>query len=295
MATITKVECFVDADEEPLNKSSLHEINEEPPSVSLKEIAKDLKHLVNDFNAIMKEAKNKPFDSQAGLTKDEAAAIHLFTMTGNKSDRPVFIHLNRALRSGSPKELKPWLSYLKMLVSGLSKLPPTESTVYRGAPKNISDKYQNECIWGGFSLCTNRQNELTKFLDKSPEHTIFKIDCKNGINLHKFSHNQEENEIILMPGTCLRVKEKSISGKGAHLVHLVEVPGKNSLISTLIGTPPSTVETFSISEASNSSTIQSVTPIPLKRPHSKMNIMTSCIFLGAYSIKLVEVRLCLMF
>ena len=288
MATITKIERFADADEEPLDKPNFSEMNEVSSSLSLKEVAKTLKHLENDFNTMMKEAKKKTFDSQAGLSKEEATAIHLYTISDKKSDRTVAIHLNRALRSGSPEELKNWLWYLKLLISGLLKLPQIKSTVYRGARKNISDQYRDECVWRGFSSCTNIQHELTKFLNESSEYTLFQIECKTGIDHHKFSLNQEENEIILMPGTCFRVKGKSGPDNGMHLVHLVEVTGQNPPIFSLFGKSPSTVETFSISEASNSSTIQSTTPVLRQQLRSKMNIMTNCMFSGARSIEVIK-------
>lgn len=58
-----------------------------------------------------------------GLTRDESAAIYLYTMEwSNKQDSLYFI-LNSRLREERRSLLKPWHRYLKLLLTAFFKLP----------------------------------------------------------------------------------------------------------------------------------------------------------------------------
>ncbi|CAF3508550.1 unnamed protein product, partial [Rotaria sp. Silwood2] len=100
MATNVTSERFLDADEESLAKSVSFEKYEKQPLVSFEEATQALKRLVDNLDKLVKMAKKKPFDQSVNLTKDEAAAIYLYTTKPEKSDKSVSIQLNQALRSG---------------------------------------------------------------------------------------------------------------------------------------------------------------------------------------------------
>ena len=54
------------------------------------------------------------------------------------------------------------------------------------------------------------------------EGILFCIHAINGKDITKYSEFQAENEIILMPGTCLRVQSESLDLNGFYIVQLNE-------------------------------------------------------------------------
>jgi hypothetical protein len=86
------------------------------------------------------------------LTQDESAAICLYTMKWKSNDQSVSTQLNNALRSKDRSELIPYLPYLQLFSSALSKLKSVKKTVWRGAKANLSEEYPRGKImtWWGF-------------------------------------------------------------------------------------------------------------------------------------------------
>ncbi|CAF5051845.1 unnamed protein product, partial [Rotaria socialis] len=71
---------------------------------------------------------NEPPD---GITTDESAAIHIYTIQWPDTHDSLYKLLNRALRDERRNELKPWFSYLKLILTALYKLPPIKKTLWR--------------------------------------------------------------------------------------------------------------------------------------------------------------------
>jgi hypothetical protein len=69
-----------------------------------------------------------------GLTRDEIAAIHLYTQDGWVGpERNLFRPLNAALRAGERGDVKIWWGYIRLLQHALFKLPKDESgSLFRG-------------------------------------------------------------------------------------------------------------------------------------------------------------------
>lgn len=61
------------------------------------------------------------------LTVDEIGAINLYTQ-----NTPFYRVLNEVLRSRKRDDAKQLLSYLKLLITGINKLPVTKTTLFRG-------------------------------------------------------------------------------------------------------------------------------------------------------------------
>lgn len=66
------------------------------------------------------------------LTKDEIAAIYLYTMPWPNATASLYYNLNKALRTADRSAAKPYFPYLRLLLSALKKLPPVVGTVHRG-------------------------------------------------------------------------------------------------------------------------------------------------------------------
>jgi hypothetical protein len=63
---------------------------------------------------------------------------------------------------------------------------------------------------------------MERFIDRSKVRTIFMIDCINGKEIKSHSFYKDENEIILMPGTYLRVIDKWSPADNLYMIRLQE-------------------------------------------------------------------------
>lgn len=222
---------FLDAAEEPLRKWSPIEGLKQQSLLSIEQATKDLNQQFNGLDKWIKQAKQNQFDHIDNLNIDERAAIYLYTLEYTDSDENICIQLNRALRSGLPDTLRPWLSYLKLFIIALEKLAPFQGTVYRGVHGDFSGQYHDEYVWWGFSSCTETLSTLETFLNQTDVYTIFEIKCINGRSIRNYSFNELHNEVLLTPGACLRVIRRHSPEKRIHVVVLQEIPGSEQLLS----------------------------------------------------------------
>ena len=85
------------------------------------------------------------------LTADEAAAIHLYTQ-----ESPFYSILNRSLRERDRSKIKAFLPFLRLMMSGLHKIPIVAQTVYRGVRKDLTSSFKKgkSMVWWSFSSTT---------------------------------------------------------------------------------------------------------------------------------------------
>ena len=186
------------------------------PLMSLEEAVKtivDFQPTVTDDTKKAKEHCRK----NTILTPDESAAVYLYTM-----DRPFYRALNQALRAENPQALEPWSAYLKLLITALRKLPSCSTTMWRGVAGEIGSEFSQNTIytWESITSCSSQMNVAACFADQ--QGILFCINTIHGKDITKYSEFQGEREIILMPGTCLRVKSASLDINGLYVVHLDE-------------------------------------------------------------------------
>lgn len=87
--------------------------------------------LANNVRKAMIHGKNTLLKHpDCPLTQDEIAAIHLYTQESS-----FYKELNAILRERNRNTSKHLLSYLRLLVSGLNKLPKEKVTLFRGVKK----------------------------------------------------------------------------------------------------------------------------------------------------------------
>ncbi|CAF0974137.1 unnamed protein product [Didymodactylos carnosus] len=174
---------------------------------------------------IAKQNCRKPMD---GLTQDESAAIHLYSFGSNNVHQSFHYVLNQTLRMEDRTHLKPWFLYLKLILSGLWKLPSAKCMVWRGIKKNLSDQYivGNTVVWWGFSSCTTSAETLEseQFLGKTGTRTLFSIECTNGKVIRNHSYYERENEVLLLPATQFEVVGKVSPAIDLFIIHLRETP-----------------------------------------------------------------------
>jgi hypothetical protein len=155
-------------------------------------------------------SKNYLFNNpQDILSVDEIAAINLYT---REWDSPIYKLLNADLRKNDRAVLKKWFPYLRLLMSGLLKLPQVTEILWRGFNSDQDQEsiyiQGRKIYWWGFSSCTLTANTVKSFLasNGSPYRNLFSIKCISGINIKKYSSLPDEDEILLLPGSYFEVK-----------------------------------------------------------------------------------------
>ncbi|CAF4002358.1 unnamed protein product [Rotaria sp. Silwood1] len=131
--------------------------------------------------------------------------------------------LNRALRAKDRHELKPWFGFLKLFITALNKLPSVQTTIWRGVNTDVTFSFiENKLeIWWTVNSCSRDLDAIQSYLIATG--TIFNIQVINGKDIRTYSAFKDENEIILVPGTHLRVKSTPFNHKNSlFLVHLEE-------------------------------------------------------------------------
>lgn len=141
-------------------------------------------------------------------------------------DECLYFALNTTLRAEDRRKLKPWFSYLKLILTALGQLPSSGRTVYRGVKLNLSKQYPEgkTFVWWGFSSCTSSMGVLEneEFLGKSGQRTLFTIDCESGKDISRHSYYQSEQEILLLAARQFVVKSCLEPAPGLYMVQLKE-------------------------------------------------------------------------
>ena len=208
---------------------------EKMPLVSLEEAVVPLVSIlpkVQDYAYVAKE-RCEPIPAH-GLTRDESASIMIYSMEWKPHDECLYFVLNATLRSEDRGKLESWFSYLKLLLTALSRLPTTKCAVYRGVNMDLSQQYLpgKKFIWWGFSSCTSSIGVLEnkQFLAKTGERTMFTIDCESGVDISRHSYFQSEEEILLLAARQFLVKSCLQPAPGLHMIQLKEIPCPISLL-----------------------------------------------------------------
>lgn len=188
------------------------------PVVSLEQAVKTIIPIFPTVEKYIPLAKQNCHQSSSLLTLDESAAIYLYSM-------PIgfFTCLNEYLRAENRDALKPWFLFLKLFINALEKLPSCHLTAWRGVTADVGSIFAENDMqtWWSVNSCSKAPNVVEMYLGDSG--TVFAIDATNGKDISAFSSFQEEQEIILMPGSRFRVKSKALNFKNTlFIVHLEE-------------------------------------------------------------------------
>ena len=97
---------------------------EREPLLSIEEACAPLEDVLDhELRQNISIAKINSAEPKYGLTSDEAAAIHLYTMEWDEHENSLYFVLNKTLRVADRTKLRPWFKYLKLLLTGIFKLP----------------------------------------------------------------------------------------------------------------------------------------------------------------------------
>lgn len=155
---------YLDVNKEPHKMLLPIEGYEKMPLISIIEAIKPLVSIVSHIDHKAWIARQNSDYSQEGFTPDQSAPIMLYSMEGQPRETSVYFILNSTLRSKSPNRsdnLKPWLLYLKLFITALTKLPSHVRTIYRGIEADLSTLYpENKTFvwWGIFIVYIINEN-----------------------------------------------------------------------------------------------------------------------------------------
>lgn len=215
-------------DSEVVDKLSPIEGYQKMPLVTLEKAIERVSSLLGDeWKQYVYIAKENYNPCQYGLTIDEFAAITIYSMDWDPQETCIYRILNQALRSEDRNKLKPWFSYLKLILVALDKLPSYEGTVWRSLPFDLKNDYQKGLMmtWWGFSSTVKNTevSHLSTVIGKDGVRTLFSIQCKHGKDIHNYSYYCMEDEILLMPGFRFVVESQLDAGNGLTIINLKEI------------------------------------------------------------------------
>jgi hypothetical protein len=114
---------FSPISEEPKQHLQAIKGYEKEPLLYLEKACEPLRSILGEFDDNILIAKKNSRQPADGLTPDESASIHLYTMEWDESDSSLYAVLNRTLRTPERQMLRPWFKYLKLFLTALFKLP----------------------------------------------------------------------------------------------------------------------------------------------------------------------------
>ena len=205
-------------------------------SLSLLDACKPLISIVDDILYHTSVAIDMtPEDPPDDLTRDESASIRLYTMEWNNQRPSLYSVLNHTLRAEHRDTLQPWFKYLTLFLTALVKIPCAPlQVVWRGLPQDIGDKFPrgNHITWWSFSSCTTTLTVLENalYLGNATKRTLFSIEAFNARNVSAHSYYQNEDEILLLPGTYMEVRSQLYPTDNLQIIHLRQKMPKTMLL-----------------------------------------------------------------
>ena len=199
------------------------------PLLPLTEACAPLESIICDLSIYVRLAlEETPTEPPDGLTVDESAAVRLYTIEWEGSQRSLYSMLNRTLKKADREQLRPYFKYLKLFLTALVKLPCVPSlTVWRGITKDLSADFPpgEPVTWWAFSSCTTTMTvlESNMYLGNSGARTLFSVEAINGRAVRAHSHFITEDEILLLPGTHMVVQSQLSPAIDLHIIHLKQV------------------------------------------------------------------------
>ncbi|GAA1832624.1 hypothetical protein GCM10009682_58870 [Luedemannella flava] len=160
-------------------------------------------------------------DATEGPSADEVAALYLYTC-----ESAFYRQINAALRSPDRTRVVPYLPYLRLLFSAVSRLPVRRDPLWRGVRLDLRSQYPvNQTVtWWGVSSCTSKLSVAQAFMGGRGKRTLFEVTPVRAVGIRSFSAFTGEEEFILAPGTQLTVTDVKTERGGLCTVKLTELP-----------------------------------------------------------------------
>ncbi|WP_433417904.1 ADP-ribosyltransferase domain-containing protein [Microtetraspora malaysiensis] len=154
------------------------------------------------------------------LSADEVAALYLYTC-----ESAFYRQINATLRDPDRGRIVPYLAYLRLLFSAVSRLPARQEPLWRGVSLDLRAQYPlgRTVTWWGVSSCTSKLGVAQAFLGSRGKRTLFEVLPVRAVGIRSFSAFTGEEEFILAPGTQLKVTDVKAERGGLFRVTLTEL------------------------------------------------------------------------
>ncbi len=207
------------------NPMKLIEGYEDEPLVSLEEALRPFDDKIDQLSYYIKEAKTKcHYPSEHSLTRDESAAIYIYTMKWGHGYESLYDHLQAAWKSEDRSELKPWFKYLRLFKSAFDKLPDAKTEIWQGNlfDKMLTEKLSSNSLYSSMGLCSSSEKEVKEYLEKDGVKQMLLVAYKNvdGKLMTDYTAGNS-NQVLVFPGMKLGVSNREIyDTNGSLIFHL---------------------------------------------------------------------------
>eukprot|EP01004_Peranema_trichophorum_P006441 NODE_525_length_2637_cov_27.056881_g449_i0.p1 GENE.NODE_525_length_2637_cov_27.056881_g449_i0~~NODE_525_length_2637_cov_27.056881_g449_i0.p1 ORF type:complete len:615 (-),score=109.69 NODE_525_length_2637_cov_27.056881_g449_i0:166-2010(-) len=171
-----------------------------------------------------------------------ALALFSYNIPTNNSSQNFYYQMNRFLRTRINEMTILWRPYLYFLFEAFYKLEKVNGILYRGMPRegsgDVLSKYNDgdTVHWSAFTSLTSNERVAADFAGKGG--IIFRVKCRNGRSINKYSMYPTEDEILVSPNSKFIVYEEAhteelISSFGKmefSVIGLIEVENKSSIV-----------------------------------------------------------------
>ncbi|MFE4215292.1 ADP-ribosyltransferase domain-containing protein [Streptomyces sp. NPDC056844] len=164
--------------------------------------------------------KRRADEVDGELSADAVAALHLYTC-----ESAFYREINAVLRSPDRTKVVPYLPYLRLLFSAVSRLPAHTAPLWRGVSLDLRAQYPlgRTVTWWGVSSCTSEAAVARSFLGSRGKRTLFEVTPARAVGIRRYSAFTGEEEFILSPGTQLKVTGVTAERGGLCTVRLTEL------------------------------------------------------------------------
>ena len=167
------------------------------------------------------------------LTTDEQKALFVFTL---ELPRPEILSsaINRALRDPNRNRVQPFLSFIKLLNSAISKFPATEKcTLWCGTNQScLYETYQprlfDTIVFWGFTCALPSKEYLSSLIsdDQSSARTIFSLSISSAaacLTRRAQATPACQCEFLVRAGTTFLVERVSLEADGVCFIEMKEI------------------------------------------------------------------------
>ncbi|EOD21600.1 hypothetical protein EMIHUDRAFT_240965 [Emiliania huxleyi CCMP1516] len=170
------------------------------------------------------------------LTRDECAAVVLYTMEDMPRERSPYYVMNAALREKNRQAVRPWRDFVWLLLHALRKLPPSKARmVYRGMAGCVLEE-GDELQWSAFSSTATKVDVMQVFLDTEEAtagpRTMIHLELTEpvGRDVSAFSLYPQECEVLLPPNVCFEVVSQYNASSGLVIVQCKQTESLDPLL-----------------------------------------------------------------
>ncbi|XP_064613947.1 uncharacterized protein LOC135477688 [Liolophura sinensis] len=182
--------------------------------------------LTSHVHRSLQNAENQIFVS-GDLTKHELAAI--FLLIGQNDSKDCFSRvLQEKIVSNNPSDIRPFLSYLRLVTKALRKLPSIGGNVWHMVSGDVSTLYPVGLVftWHGFSKCCYSFQTLNSVFESvsHENRTLFNILSATGRIVGQLSDCTSFPHVLLMPGVYYQVTSVTKAGDNSTVIYVKEIP-----------------------------------------------------------------------